>query len=203
MEPATTRSEKQDKADPFWHDFFYTELTTGLRRGEICGLQWKDFDGETGTLRVSHTLHRRPGGELDLGETKTRAGKRSILLPQSTAELLRERRKEARGKWIFPDPFRPERPVCPDAAYRRLKVLLKQAGVSDIPFHSLRHIFATHALASGVDAKTLSGILGHTNASFTLNTYPCTGEDTIEQIDLERPPAVLCADEESWSVEPH
>jgi len=127
------------KADPFWHDFFYTELTTGLRRGEFCGLQWKDFDGETGTLRVSHTLHRRPGGGLELGETKTRAGKRSILLPQSTAELLRKRQKETHSKWIFPNSLRPERPVSPDAAYRRLKALLKQAGVSDIPFHSLGH----------------------------------------------------------------
>ena len=52
-----------------------------------------------------------------------------------------------------------------------MKTLLKQAGLPDIRFHDLRHTFATHALASGVDAKTLSGILGHTNASFTLDTY--------------------------------
>lgn len=55
--------------------------------------------------------------------------------------------------------------------YGRLKALLKEAELSDIRFHDLRHTFATHALASGVDAKTLSGILGHTNASFTLDTY--------------------------------
>ena len=50
-------------------------------------------------------------------------------------------------------------------------MILKGAGLPDIRFHDLRHTFATHALASGVDAKTLSGILGHTNASFTLDTY--------------------------------
>ena len=50
-------------------------------------------------------------------------------------------------------------------------MLLKKAGLPSIRFHDLRHTFATHALASGVDAKTLSGILGHTQASFTLNTY--------------------------------
>ena len=49
--------------------------------------------------------------------------------------------------------------------------MLKEAGLPHIRFHDLRHTFATHALASGVDAKTLSGILGHTNASFTLDTY--------------------------------
>jgi len=52
-----------------------------------------------------------------------------------------------------------------------MKVILKKANLPSIRFHDLRHTFATHALTSGVDAKTLSGILGHTNASFTLDTY--------------------------------
>lgn len=160
------------KTDPIWHDFFYTELTTGLRRGEICGLQWQDFDAEAGTLQVSRTLHRKAGGGFETGETKTGRGRRKILLPDSTANLLRERQKTATGKWIFPNPFKPEQPISPNAAYRRLKALLREAGiVENIPFHGLRHTFATHALASGVDAKTLSGILGHTDAAFTLNTY--------------------------------
>ena len=57
------------------------------------------------------------------------------------------------------------------AAYSRLKVLLKDTGLPSIRFHDLRHTFSTHALSSGVDAKTLSGILGHSRASFTLDTY--------------------------------
>ena len=56
-------------------------------------------------------------------------------------------------------------------AYLHMKTLLQRAGLPSIRFHDLRHTFATHALTSGVDAKTLSGILGHTNASFTLDTY--------------------------------
>ena len=52
-----------------------------------------------------------------------------------------------------------------------MKTILKKAGLPSIRFHDLRHTFATHALSSGVDARTLSGILGHTNASFTLDTY--------------------------------
>ena len=158
--------------DPIWHDFFYTELTTGLRRGEICGLQWQDFDAPAGTLQISRTLHRKTGGGFETGETKTGQGKRKILLPGSTANLLRERQKTIPGKWIFPNPLKPEQPISPDAAYRRLKALLNEAGIAEnIPFHGLRHTFATHALASGVDAKTLSGLLGHTDAAFTLNTY--------------------------------
>ena len=157
--------------DPIWHDFFYTELTTGLRRGELCGLTWEDFDSEAGTLKVRRTIHARKGGELEAGETKTYAGQRTILLPHSTAQILRERKQSALTQWIFPDPLRPERPVNPSSAYRRLKELLNQAELPSLRFHDLRHTFATHALASGVDAKTLSGILGHTKASFTLDTY--------------------------------
>ena len=52
-----------------------------------------------------------------------------------------------------------------------MKTILKKAGLPSIRFHDLRHTFATHALSNGVDARTLSGILGHTNASFTLDTY--------------------------------
>ena len=100
------------KADPVWHDFFYTELTTGLRRGEICGLQWRDFDAEAGTLQVSRTLHQDPDGSYSTGETKTGKGRRKILLPDSTAELLRERRKTARSEWIFPSPVNQSSPSC-------------------------------------------------------------------------------------------
>ena len=157
--------------DKVWHDFFYTELTTGLRRGEICGLMWQDFDEAHGTLTVRRTIHAERGGRLTAGETKTGAGKRIITLPPSTAQLLSERRKRSYTEWIFPDPLRPERPTRPNAAYVRMKELLKKAGLPSIRFHDLRHTFATHALASGVDAKTLSGILGHTQASFTLDTY--------------------------------
>jgi integrase len=62
-----------------------------------------------------------------------------------------------------------------------MKALLKQANLPSIRFHDLRHTFATHALTSGVDAKTLSGILGHTKASFTLDTYTHVTTDMQKQ----------------------
>ena len=157
--------------DWIWRDFFLTELTTGLRRGELCGLKWSDFDEEAGILKVCRTIHARKGGGMEEGTTKTCAGTRTILLPSSTAQLLRERKESSQTEWIFPNPLCPEQPVSPGSAYRRLKGLLEEAGLPDLRFHDLRHTFATHALASGVDAKTLSGILGHTKASFTLDTY--------------------------------
>ena len=158
------------KEDNFWYDFFYTEITTGLRRGEICGLKWEDLDEQTGRLNIRRSI----GAKLTVGETKTETGTREILLPPSTAELLRKRKQNKENsisEWIFPNSVKPEQPINPQSAYKHLKVLLKQAGLPLIRFHDLRHTFATHAIAGGVDAKTLSGILGHTNASFTLDTY--------------------------------
>ena len=87
------------------------------------------------------------------------------------ANILRRRKADTISQWIFPDPVKPEDPVNPGSAYLRMKTLLRRAGLPSIRFHDLRRTFATHALTSGVDAKTLSGILGHTNASFTLDTY--------------------------------
>lgn len=163
--------------DDVWHGFFYTELTTGLRRGEICGLKWTDFDENDGTLKVRRTIHQEKGGKLTAWDTKTAAGTRTIILPPSTVELLQERKKSAMSEWIFPDPLRPEQPIRPNTAYGRMKALLKEAGLPSIRFHDLRHTFATHALTSGVDVKTLSGILGHTRSAFTLDTYTHTTGD--------------------------
>ena len=132
------------REDKIWGDFFYVELTV---------------------ITVSHQ------SSFLLGKTKTRSGERTIVLPRSTAEILRRRKENAITQWIFPDPVRPELPLSPNCAYTHMKAILHKAGLPDIRFHDLRHTFATHAIASGVDAKTLSGILGHTNASFTLDTY--------------------------------
>lgn len=147
------------------------QLTTGLRLGEICGLRWEDFGAEHGVLNIQRTVHVEKGGVLTTGDTKTYAGTRKIVLPASTVQCLRERKEAALTDWIFPNPLKPELPVNPRAAYSRLKVLLKDIGLPSIRFHDLRHTFSTHALSSGVDAKTLSGILGHSRASFTLDTY--------------------------------
>ena len=91
-------------------------------------------------------------------------------------------------EWIFPSLITPELPTAPHAAYQRLKVILKDAGLPDIRFHDLRHTFATNALSNGVDAKTLPGILGHTNASFTLDTY------TRVTTDMQKNAAVVVGD---------
>ena len=125
------------------------------RPGQDRGLSSATVHGIHTTLHICRTLHREKGGRLVAGDTKTYAGTRKIVLPPSTAELLRTRKKTSFSPWIFHDPLRPEAPVNPSSAYRQLKKLLAQAGLPSIRFHDCRHTFSTHALASGVDAKTL------------------------------------------------
>ena len=132
------------KADEHWHDFFYLEITTGLRRGELCGLMWTDFDAEKGTLTVRRTLHNKEGGGYYVGETKTGAGRRIIKLPPSTVQLLSERKRTSISQWIFPNPIHPEDPIMPNSGYTRMKKLLAEAGLPDMRFHDLRHPYVKH-----------------------------------------------------------
>ena len=127
-----------------WRDFFYTELTTGLRRGEICGLMWQDFDEKAGTLKVLRSVNVPKAGELEIGETKTSQGRRTIRLPPSTVQRLRERKQHAVSQWIFPEPLAPEKPVRPSAAYYWMKRILREAGLPAIRFHDLRHPYVKH-----------------------------------------------------------
>ena len=159
------------KVDKYWYDFFYLEIMTGMRRGEICGIKWSDIDFGAGTLSIRRTITKKRGGGVSIGETKTTTSERTIILPPSVLTLLREKKGDAICEWVFPHYTNPSDPLHPDSAYGKLKTLLKNAELPLIRFHDLRHTFATQAMQGGVDAKTLAGILGHTDASFTLDTY--------------------------------
>lgn len=159
------------RQDRRWHDFFYLEITTGLRRGELCGLMWSDFDEKKGTLSIRRTLHGKEGGGYYVGDTKTGTGRRIIKLPPSTVQLLTERKRAAISQWIFPNPIHPEDPVMPNSGYNRMKKLLAEAGLPRMRFHDLRHTFATISLEHGMDIKTLSAIIGHISSRTTLNIY--------------------------------
>ncbi len=156
--------------DESWYDFFYTEILTGMRAGEICGVRWEDFDEDDRTLRVVRSVDFAHG-ELVIGETKTEDGKRTIYLPDSLWRLLAERKKRSFSEWIFPNLLKPELPLDPAKAYRQLKGILKKGGLPDIRLHDLRHTFTSHAANSGIAPKTLSEIVGHSKASFTLDHY--------------------------------
>ena len=170
LESQIERFMKTIENDEVWHDLFFMELMTGLRRGEICGLKWCDIDEKNRILHVRKTI-KYEKKQLIVGETKTNEGNRKIVLPASVLDMLMKRKEKSISEWIFPKSLNPTMPIDPASAYRRLKEILKKADLPDMRFHDLRHTFATHAAASGIDPRTLAGILGHTKPSFTLDAY--------------------------------
>ena len=156
---------------------FYLELTTGLRRGELVALLWTDLDVKEQTLSVSKSAGRFKG-EVKVTQPKTANSVRTIYLPKETVDLLvQEHEKHPSNPYMFPSPVT-GRMYGPDCVGRLHKTLLKKAGITEnVRFHDLRHTFATLAIQNGVDAKTVSSILGHYSAGFTLDTYThVTGE---------------------------
>lgn len=150
-------------------ELYYLELATGLRRGELLGLKWEDIDLERGDLRVRRQVSRI-NGEVVEAPLKTKNAYRTLPLAEDTVSVLKEQRKKVGNcPWVFPSPN--GGPISPDSVLHMLHRVLKRAGLPKVRFHDLRHTFATLALQNGVDVKTVSGMLGHFSAGFTLDTY--------------------------------
>lgn len=151
---------------------FFLELTTGLRKGEIVALLWKDLDIKNKVLTVSkQAVWNRDEKRLEITRPKTETSIRRIAVPQEAIDLLlQEHAKHPNNPYMFPSPLTGEM-YHPDSIVNIHKKILKDAGLEHIRFHDLRHTFATFALQNGVDVKTVSSMLGHFSAGFTLNTY--------------------------------
>lgn len=101
---------------------------------------------------------------------KTKNAYRTLPLAEDTVSVLLEQKKKVGSSpWVFPSPN--GGPISPDSVLHMLHRVLKRAGLPKVRFHDLRHTFATLALQNGVDIKTVSGMLGHFSAGFTLDTY--------------------------------
>ena len=150
---------------------FYLELVSGLRKGELVALQWSDLDEANCTISVSKQASWDTEGNLILSRPKTGNSIREVSIPQDAVELLKqEHAKHPDNPWMFPS-GRTGEVYHPDSVVTLHKRILKDAGLEHIRFHDLRHTFATLALQNGVDVKTVSSMLGHYDAGFTLRTY--------------------------------
>ena len=150
-------------------EMYYIELATGLRRGELLGLKWEDIDFTTQTLRVRRQVGRI-NGEVREAPLKTKNAYRTISLGTDAVGILKQQReKQPSSAYVFPGPT--GGPIAPDSVLHMLHRVLDRADLPEIRFHDLRHTFATLALQNGVDVKTVSGMLGHFSAGFTLDTY--------------------------------
>ena len=150
-------------------ELYYLELATGLRRGELLGLKWEDIDLEHGDLRVRRQIARINGKVVE-APLKTKNAYRTLPLAEDTISILNEQKKKVGSSpWVFPSAT--GGPISPDSVLHMLHRVLIRAGLPEVRFHDLRHSFATLALQNGVDIKTVSGMLGHFSAGFTLDTY--------------------------------
>ncbi len=153
-----------------YYEFFLLELTTGMRRGEILGLQWKDVNFATGELHIRRQVVKK-GAQTQITKPKTKSSIRTLILPPDMLDILAEHKKNATCEWVFPSPVKEGEPRNPDSLYGRFQKILKRAQCKKVRFHDLRHTFATMALENGMDIKTLSAMIGHISAETTLNIY--------------------------------
>ena len=151
-------------------EMYYIDLATGLRRGELLGLKWQDVDLDNGIIHVRRQVGRI-NGKVQEAPLKTKNAYRNISIGADAVSILREKKKKDGNfsEYVFPSPT--GGPMSPDSVLHMLHRVLDRAGLPEIRFHDLRHTFATLALQNGVDIKTVSGMLGHFSAGFTLDTY--------------------------------
>lgn len=146
-------------------------LSTGLRLGEICSLKWSDIDFDNNILHVRRTVQRiavsgQPSKTvLWEGEPKSCFSKRDIPLADNIASLLLKFRHD--GDYVLKD----NSPMEPRTYQNKYTKYLEASHIKRSNFHILRHTFATNCIENGVDIKSLSEILGHSDVRITLNRY--------------------------------
>jgi integrase len=170
--------------------------TTGMRRGEILGLQWSSVDLENGRIRVAQTL-QKVTGEVRFVAPKTDKSRRSVSLPASTVERLRRHRVEQAERrllmgaaWrdldLVVDDGRGDH-LDPDSLTHAFAKIAKAVGLPRVRLHDLRHAFATTLLVAGVHPKVVSEALGHSSVAFTMDVYshilPTMGEQVASAIE--------------------
>lgn len=157
----------------------YLCLSTGLRLGEICALKWDDIEKNTGLIRVNRTVQRIQSAEgpvkTALLETppKSISSNREIPISDSLLSILTAFQKEGQIYLLQKD-----RPMEPRTYQNHFKRYLDMINAPHYNFHILRHTFATNCIDNGMDIKSLSEILGHSDVQITLNRYVHPSMDT-------------------------
>lgn len=154
--------------------------STGMRRGEVLGLRWKDLNFEASRLSIRQTL-LSVNNEVRLSTPKTARGRRSVALDSMTLAVLRAHRSRQLEERLAHGADYEDldlvfaradgRPVHPETVSQAFERRVRSAGLPRIRFHDLRHTHATLALAAGVHPKVVSERLGHATVAFTMDVY--------------------------------
>lgn len=181
-------------------------LFTGMRRGEICGLRWRDIDFENNLIQVRQSIGEA-GNDTYIKEPKTKGSRRDIPLPSYLREELTNAKADMQKRSLAAGVSWREsffvigdidgsymKPHSLTRAWRRRANRLKLIGSQGTPptFHDLRHTFATTAIANGADVKSVSSILGHSSTQITLDIY-CSDDPQAKRNAMENVEAALLA----------
>ena len=162
-----------DRLDNDEYFVYLLVLYTGLRLGEVTALSWKDINLKTGIMSINKTKYKTVDENghwyyvIDI--PKTEKSIREIPLPAFLSEKMRELKKKHLSRYVVTRNDGKE--LTDKVIVWRLSMVLKKAHIRSLNFHALRHTFATRALESKMDIKTLSEILGHSSVITTLNIY--------------------------------
>jgi integrase len=191
---------------------FLLGASTGLRRGELLGLRWRDLDLEAGQLSVRQTLIA-PHNQLEFSEPKTERGRRQVELDAATVDALREHRKWQLAERLAFGPgyeddhdlvFREAdgRPVHPATLSSAFRAEAKRAGLPQIRLHDLRHTHVTLLRKMGVPVEVVSKRVGHSSPSITSDIYSHVGEDpALQREAAERVASLFLARPSSGATE--
>ncbi|MHB8464426.1 MAG: tyrosine-type recombinase/integrase [Acidimicrobiales bacterium] len=171
-----------DKRDPDLACFLRLATVTGARRGELCGLRWRDLDLDAGVLSINHAIVGVRTDTVVEKDTKTHAVRRISLDRATLATLVAHRvvcseRAEScdtaigAESFVFSKSPDGDAPWLPNGVTQAFGRLCKACDVGGVRLHDLRHFAASQLLAAGVPVKTVAGRLGHANAATTLNVY--------------------------------
>lgn len=152
----------------------YLLMTTGIRRGELMGLQWRDIDFENQTVSIQRNVSYTPECGVVVDTPKTATSVRLIPVIPSVLEMLaayQEQQNTTKDSFLFPSDKGSKIARDPNSVTRRVKRFMKNNGLPDMSPHDLRHSCATLLLNNGADIKSVQEILGHADASTTLNFY--------------------------------
>lgn len=168
--------------EPIQYQTMITLLVyTGIRRGELCGLEWKDIDFENQVMHVVRSAQYIGNKTMITKEPKTKSGIRHFSLSIHACILLKKYRRwqleqkfNAGDRWEESDRLFTSwngKPIHPDTVTDWFSKFIKRSGLPYVTLHSLRHTNATLMIAEGTDVCTVSRRLGHANTATTLNIY--------------------------------